>query len=161
MEGLGINFGFLVAQIVNFLILFVVLQRWVYPRVLSMLEERRERIRTGMEEADEARRKATLAEEEYQNRLDEARREADNIIRRASEQAEGTRQDILVKAQEEARELRQRAEEEIAAERAQALAGMQEQVADLAILAASKVIGHSLDEDGHRQLVQDFLAQEL
>lgn len=161
MGGLGINFGFLVAQIVNFLILLIVLQKWVYPRVLNMLEQRRERIKASMEEAAEAERKAALAEEEYQKRIDEARREADSIIRRATEQAEQVRQDILAKAHEEARELRQRAEDEIAAQRVQALIGMREQVADLAILAASKVIGHSLDEDGHRQLVRNFLAEEL
>lgn len=161
MGGLGINFGFLVAQIVNFLILLIVLQKWVYPRVLNMLEQRRERIRSSMEEAEEARRRAALAEEEYQKRVDEARREADSIIRRATEQAEQVRQDILAKANEEARELRQRAEEDIATQRAQALIGMREQVADLAVLAASRVIGRSLGEDGHRQLVQDFLAQEF
>jgi len=97
LGGLGINFGFLVAQIVNFLILLIVLQKWVYPRVLNMLEQRRERIRSSMEEAEEARRRAALAEEEYQKRVDEARREADSIIRRATEQAEQVRQDILAK----------------------------------------------------------------
>lgn len=159
MEGLGINTGYLLSQIVNFLLLLFILQRFAYKPVLRMLNERRERIKTAMEEAEEARRKAAQAEEEYQRRIEEARKEAEAIISRAEEQATQLRGEILAQAQEEARALRQKAEAEIELLRRQALAGVQEQIADLAILAASKVIGQSLDEKGHRRLISEFLAE--
>ncbi|MFQ6015027.1 MAG: F0F1 ATP synthase subunit B [Anaerolineae bacterium] len=161
MDKLGINTGYLISQIINFLLILFILQRFLYKPVLKMLDERRERIRTSMEEAEEARRKAAEAEEEYQKRIEQARKEAEAIVARAEEEAQKARDAILEEARADARRLREQAEAEVEFHRRQVLEGMRDQVADLAILAASKVIGRSLDEDGHRRLVKDFLAEEL
>ena len=159
LGSLGINPAALLSQIVNFLILFVALYFLLWKRVMGMFEQRRQRIKNDLDEAEKARSEAAAERQKYEKLLDEARSERQTIIAQATEQAEKTREEILADAREEARQIVAKAGVEAQRQREQTLAGLQDQVADLAILAAGKVIGRSLDEAAHRRLIQEFLAE--
>ncbi len=158
MEALGLNLGYLLVQIFNFGILLVVLRAWVYKPILGLLEQRRQAIAQGLEDARVAAEARANAEKEAQAILDKAQQEAAEKIRQATERAEKV-----------ALELRAAAEQEIAAEREAALAEAQQakeqmlgelrgQIAALAIAAAQKVIGEALDEKRQRALVDEFFS---
>ena len=159
MEGLGINLGYLISQIVNFFLLLILLRVFLYKPVVRLLDKRRDKIMTDLDEADKARSQAETAKQEYEKQLEQAREERRSIVAQASEQAEKMREEILEKARVEAQQLLSKTEEEMEALRRQALVGAQDEIVDLALSAAGKVVGESLDEKAHRRLIQEFIAE--
>jgi len=158
LEALGLNLGYLLVQTVNFIILLIILRAWVYRPVLNMLEDRRERIAKGLEDARVAEEARENAEQEAEKILEEARTEANDIIRQATDRAENAAQEIKAEAKEEAREARQESLAEAEQERNRLLADMRNQVGSLAIAAAQKLIGEALDEGRQRRLIDEFFS---
>jgi F-type H+-transporting ATPase subunit b len=159
LEGLGINLGYLISQIINFVLLLVILRVFLYKPIVNMLDKRREKIRTDLEEAENARSQAEAARQEYEKHLEEAREERRTILAQAREQADKMREEILDKARGEAQGLVAKTEEDMEALRRQTLAGAQDEIVELAMAAAGKVIGESLDPKAHRRLIQEFIAE--
>jgi len=159
LEKLGINLGYLISQIVNFTILAVLLYFVAYKPVLRMLDERSNRIKKGLEDAETASRRAAQIEQEFEHRLAEARREGQEIIAQAARMSEKTRQDILEKARQEAAEQIEKAKGDISREREMAMTELRQQVADLSLMISRKVIGASLDENRQRQLIAEFIQE--
>lgn len=159
MEKLGIDVNWFISQLINFAILLLVLQRFLYKPMLDMLEKRKERIRESMDYAERVKKEAERAEVDYQQKIDESRREAQAIISQATQQAERAREDVLAKAREEARELKNKALTDVEYERKRVMADLRDEVADLAILAAGRVLGKELDAQTHRKVVADFLSE--
>ena len=159
MEALGINLGYLVSQIFNFTLLAVLLYFVAYKPVMRMLDERSERIKKGLEDAESASRRAAEMEQEFEARMGEARREGQEIIAQATQMSEAARQEILEKSRQEARAQIEKAKEEIERERELAMAELRQQVAELSLLISEKVIGETLDEQQQRKLIADFLDQ--
>ena len=159
MEGLGINLGYLISQIINFFLLLILLRYFLYKPVIALLDKRREKIRTDLDEADKARSQAEAAKQEYEKQLEQAREERRSIVAQANEQADKMTEEILEKARAEAQQLVAKTEEEAEALRRQTLVGAQDEIVDLALAAAGKVVGESLDEKAHRRLIQEFIAE--
>ncbi|HEX6778923.1 MAG TPA: F0F1 ATP synthase subunit B [Ktedonobacterales bacterium] len=159
MSGLGINAWFLASQIVSFGILWFVLQKWVYPAIMKTLDKRALVIREGVENASKARQELSEAETRVAQMLDEARKEAARTLAQATQAAEHVREEIEQEARNRANEIVQQAQVRIQQEVSQARSELRKQVADLAILAAGQVIHTSLDDAGHRRLVEEFVAQ--
>jgi F-type H+-transporting ATPase subunit b len=159
LEALGINLGYLVSQIVNFTLLAVLLYFVAYKPILRMLDERSARIKKGLEDAEQASRRAAEIEQEFEQRMSEARKEGQEIIAQATQMSEKARQEILETAREESRAQIEKAKEEIGRERELAMADLRQQVADLSLSISEKVIGETLDEERQRKLIADFLEQ--
>jgi F-type H+-transporting ATPase subunit b len=159
LEKLGINLNFLVAQLVNFLILLALLRLFLYKPVLNMLAERRQRIKEGLEAAEKAKEEAARERAEFEKKLEEERKLAQQRIAEATRASEKAREEIIKRAQEEAREIVARAREDAEKERERILAEARKQVAELTILSTQKVLGRMLDENLQKQLIQEFLAE--
>ncbi len=159
MEKLGINLNFLIAQLVNFLLLLALLRLFLYKPVLNMLAERRQRIKEGLEAAEKAKEEAARERAEFKKKLEEERKLAQQKIAEATRASEKAREEIIKKAQEEAQEIVARAREDAEKERERILAEARKQVAELTILSTQKVLGRMLDENLQKQLIQEFLAE--
>jgi len=159
VEKLGLNVNWFISQLVSFVVLLLVLQRLLYKPILTMLDQRAQRIRESMEYAERVKQESARAQEAYEKHIQEARQQAQAIIAQATQQAERVREDILAKARQEAQEIRLKAQEEVEYERKRVMAELRDAVADLAILAAGQVLGKTLDDRAHRQIVQEFLAE--
>ncbi len=158
MEGLGINLGYLLVQIFNFGIMFVVLKEWAYKPILKMLEDRRETINKGLEDARVAAEARANAEKEAEKIIAEAQAKASEIVREATARAEQAAKDVRAAAEAEAAKARETALAEVEAERNRILADIRGQVASLAIAAAQKLVGEALDEKRQHSLLQEFFA---
>jgi F-type H+-transporting ATPase subunit b len=158
-EALGLNLGSFIGHAINFIILLFLLQRFLYKPVLKMLDERATRVRESMERAEEVRRQSAEAQAERSRLIDEARRESSEMVNRALAEAEQIRSEARRNAQEDAQRIITRAQQEATAERQQAEQELRAYVADLAILAAERIIGQSMDNSKSRQLVEQFLVQ--
>ena len=158
MEGLGINLGYLLVQFLNFAILMVVINHWVVKPVLGLLEKRRETIARGLEDAREADEARARAEEEAGKIINEAQAKASDIIREATEQAESVASDIKTNVKAEIVATREEKMTEIEEERNRMLQDLRSQVASLAIAAAQKLIGESLDDSRQQALLDEFFS---
>jgi F-type H+-transporting ATPase subunit b len=163
LEALGINLGMLISQIFNFTLLAVLLYFVAYKPILRMLDERSERIKKGLEDAETASRRAAEMEQEFEQRMSEARQQGQEIIAQATQRSERQRQEILDEARVQARAEIEKAKEEIVRERELAMSELRQEVADLSLTISEKVIGEALDEQSQRRLIAQFLeeAEEL
>jgi F-type H+-transporting ATPase subunit b len=158
-EAFGVNWTALLFQIINFLLLLYLLNRFLFKRVFALLDERRARIQKGLEDAEAAERDRELARAEREAALAEARKEAADLLARANKIADDTRKEIVETARAEADKATQRAREEIAAEKDRAMAELRAEVADLALVAAGKLVRREMDPATQRRLVEEFLAE--
>jgi F-type H+-transporting ATPase subunit b len=158
MEELGINLGFLIVQIVAFIILFLTLNAWIYKPMVNMMETRKQKIAQGLEDARVAAEARSDAEKEAAKIIAEAQAEAGRIVRDATERAAVAGKDVQTTAEAEAASIRESAKVEAELERNQILGGLRGQVASLAIAAANKLVGEALDEKKQHALLDEFFS---
>ena len=158
-EAFGVDVFKLAFQIINFLLILYLLNRFLFKRVLGLLDERQERIAKGLEDAEAAARDRELARAEREAALDEARKESQAMIARATTIAEDSRAEIVAAARQEAEKVAARATEEITAEKQRAIAELRSQVADLALEAAGRLVKAEMNAPTQRRLVEDFLTE--
>jgi F-type H+-transporting ATPase subunit b len=153
-----INLFWVIVSAANFILFFVIIWTFAFKPITAMLADRRSRIEQGLKDADQARRDRENAEAERTATIAEARREANEILARAQRVAQETRDADIAATKEELERLRTQATAEIDAEKTRAIGEVRAQVADLALLAASKVVGESMTDERQRRLVNDFLS---
>lgn len=153
-----INLFWVITQAASLLILLLILYLVAFRRIGATLEDRRARIEQGLRDADAARVDRDRAAQERQAVLAEARREANDILARAQRTADETRERELAATRAELERAREQALVEIEAERNRAVSDVRAQVADLALLAAGKVVGETMNSDREHRLVDQFLA---
>ena len=158
MEKLGLNLGFLIVQILNFAIIFIVLRAWVYKPLINMLEKRKASIARGLEDARIAEEARTNAESDANRILTEAQLKANDIVREASERAETAAHELRTVADRETQKVRESALAEIEGERNRMLSELRGQVVTLALAATQKLIGETLDEKRQHNLLEEFFS---
>ena len=152
-----INLFWVIVSAVNFLVFFVIIWTFAFKPVSRMLADRKDRIEQGLKDAEQARRDRENAEAERVATVAEARREANDILARAQKVAQETRDADIAATKEELERLRVRAVADIEAEKVRALTEVRSEVADLALQAASRVVGETMTSERERRLVDEFL----
>ena len=149
----------LLFQIINFLLLLWLLNRFLFKSVLRMLDERGKRISKGLEDAEAAARDRELARAEREAAMDEARKEAQTMIARATKISDDAKAEILAEAKAQAEKATSKARDEITAEKERAMAELRTHVAELALEAAGRLVRSEMDGPTQRRLVEDFLSE--
>ncbi len=160
LNSMGINVAAVIWHAVNFMILLLVLQRFLYRPVIRMLDDRSTRIRESLAQAETIRTETARLEAASRNILDEARREGQQLLAQANRSAEQIMAEARRQAQAENERLVERARSEIERERDQVFQELRQHVADLAVTAATRIVRRSLDDGAQRDLIREFLASE-
>lgn len=158
MEALGINLPFFLVQVVNLIIVYTVIAKWVVGPISGLLAKRRETIAKGLEDARVAAEARANAEKEAAKIIADAQAEASKVVREATERAEVAAKDVRSAAEGEAAKAREAAMAEAELERGRILGDLRGQVAALAISAANKLVGDALDEKKQRALLDEFFS---
>jgi F-type H+-transporting ATPase subunit b len=158
MEALGVNLGFFLVQLLNFIIVAIVLKVWAYDPIVKMLNDRKMKIAQGLEDARVAAEARANAEKEAQKIIAEAQAEANKKVAEASQRAEKAAADIRAATEQEKARILESAREDALLERNRVLGDLRSQVAALAVAAANKIIGEALDEKRQRALIDDFFS---
>ncbi|MEK7278489.1 MAG: F0F1 ATP synthase subunit B [Chloroflexota bacterium] len=160
MEGLGINLGFLILQILNFLILMLVLYAWIYKPVLKLLGERKAKIAQSLEDSRIASEARANAEKQAAKIIAEAQTEAARKVTEATQTAEQAASAVRATAEVEKARILKSARDDAELERNKVLGDLRPQVAALALAAAQQVIGGVLKkEDTYaRSLIEEFFS---
>jgi len=158
MDKLGINLGFLIFQILNFLVLMVILYLFAYNPILNMLTNRKKKIAQSLEDARVAAEARANAEKEASKIITEAQAKSNQTVREATERAEAAGREVKALVEAEAAKSREQALAEAQQERDRILADVRGQVAALAIAATQKLIGETLDEKRQHALLDEFFS---
>ena len=158
MAALGINLGYFLFQVFNFAIVLVLLYAWAYKPILKMLENRKQKIAQGLEDARIASEARANAEEEARQIIAKAQSEANQKVREATDRADIAAREVLAKADTDAVKIREDARAEVSQERDRVLADVRGQIAALSMAAAQRLIGEALDEKRQRVLIDEFFS---
>ena len=151
--------GLMIWTIVCFLICLFVLKRYAFAPIQQAIDERRERIRQSLEEADRARDEAHELLEQHRQLIGQAKAEAEEILTEARRVGDATERRMRDDTEAERQRRLEDTKKQIEAETRRALDLIRSEVADLSLIAASKVTGKSLDSDDHRRLIEEAVSE--
>ena len=151
--------GTVIVELITFLAMLAILGRYVYPEIVKLAEARQRAIAQQLKEAEDARSAAEERLKEAEAKLTDARKTAQAVIDAAGKSAEQLRQELRQKAEAESKRTVEAARKEIEAERDQAVRSVRSEVAALVVAATEKVIGETLDDPKHRQLIDKAIAE--
>jgi F-type H+-transporting ATPase subunit b len=154
---LNIDPKVIAAQVTGFVLLWVVLAKFFFRPVMALLDTRDQEIRSAYENAQNELARAEELRAEYEQRISAIEAEARSRIQTAVREGENLKNEIISEARRKSEDILRKGQEDLAREREKTLAQLREEVVNVAIEAASKVIGESLDEAKHRKLVRDFI----
>lgn len=149
----------LLVQMVNFLILIVLLHRFLYKPLTQFLATRADGIKRSLEEAKAAREAAATAQQEYEARIAATRREAAALRESAVREVEEERQRLLKVSRDEAARLLTEAKAQIEQEVKRAKAELRAEVVGLSLGVAERLIGRSLTTDDDRRLAEQVVQE--
>ena len=151
--------GLMIWTLVLFLFTMWVLNRVAFPKIGEALEKRANAIRESIEAAEHQREEADKLLEEYRHRLSEAREQAEDIVARARKASDAAVAQATQEGKAKREELVAAARRDIETETRRSLERIRNEVADLTVLATEKITRKSLDDDDHRRLVEEALAE--
>ena len=158
MGFLSIDVTTIIGTLLNTLILFLVIRKFLFGRVNAILEERQKYVETTYEEADNAKAEAAALEEEYTKKLQTAKEESAEIVRNATQKANIRSEEIISAAKTEAAGIISKANEDIKREKKHALNQIKDEISDIAIAVATKVVEKEISEKDNEKLISDFIA---
>lgn len=145
--------------IVNLLILFLLMKKFLFARVNAVLEQRAALVKSEIASAEDNNRQAQELKTQCESKLTDARHEAAKIVADAQNRAQRVYEGKMAEAETDAKRLRSQAEAQIRTERDTMLRGARNEVASLALLAAAKVAQRSMDSTDDKALVDTFLSE--
>ena len=145
---------------INLVLLLILMKIFLFKPIRKMMDERTRMVQEELDSAKKSREEAEELKAQYQEDLDSAKDEAQKIIEKANSDAELERSAIIKRSHEEAERIVADAGKDIEKERRRVMAQAQTQIADLAIEAASRIIGENVDDEKNRRLVDKFLEGE-
>jgi F-type H+-transporting ATPase subunit b len=150
--------GLMIWTIVCFLITLFVLRRYAFGPIQKGIDERRERIRQSLDEADRAREEARKLLEEHRKLIGSAKTDAEEILAEARRVAEANERRMRNELETDRQRRLEETRKQIEAETRRALEQIRLEVVDLSLLAATKVTGKALDDADHRRLIDEAVA---
>lgn len=145
--------------VVDLLILFLLMKKFLFGPVITMLDQRAAAINADLDDAKAQKQAADVLLADHERQIGEARAEAGRIVADAKRRAEAAYEQKLAQAQEEIQRMQQQAARQIEADRRAMLAQTRREIARLSLLAASKVAQQRMDADNEFALVDDFLSE--
>ena len=150
----------LIGQSITFLIFVWFCMKFVWPFIRNAMDARTQQIAEGLSAAERAHRDLELAKDKVSSQLKDAKVEAASIIEQANRRAAQIIDEAKDRAREEGDRIKVSAQAEIEQESNRAREQLRAQVGALAVAGAARILGRAVDENAHRDIV-DQLAQEL
>ncbi|SRR5258708_7175241 len=155
----GLDWKHFVAQLVNFLIIFWLLSRYVFKPLIKKLEERSHKVELSLKHAQEIDDKLKSAEQHRKAEIEKARLEGQDIVNNAQKAAEQTKDMIIAQAKASADKLLEQTKKELANEKEKLIAEVREEAATMIVTATERIIRQKLDPKKDQQLITETLRQ--
>ena len=151
--------GTFFAELIAFILMILVLGRWVYPRIIKAATEREGKIEAGLRAAQEAEDRLSKVQPQVEQTLEEARAQARDILGRSHGEATAEGAEVLAKARADAEALIERARNEIGGERDRAIQDLRSEVSSLVVAATQRLLGETIDAKAHQRLIDEALTK--
>jgi F-type H+-transporting ATPase subunit b len=151
--------GLMVWTIVTFFITFLVLRRFAFAPIQKLIDERRDRIREALDEADKARQEARELRELTQKEREEAKADRERILDDSRRQGQAQLEQSRAQAEEDLKRRLEENRREIEAGNRRLAEQIRRDVVELTLLAAEKVTGKTLDADDQRRLIDETIEE--
>jgi len=159
LEQLGINFKLLFIQLLGFLILLWLMKKFLWGRVLDMIQNRTAEIKNAYDSNEKIRGEVTALKVEYEQKLHTARAEAETIVKNAVEQAEREGRDVIEKTRRDAEQIRQRALADIEQEKKRVIADIRTEVIELSVAIAGRLLERQVDASDAGRLTDAVISE--
>ncbi len=159
LHTLGINIKSVIVQGIGFLILLVILKKFLFGKISAMIKARTEEVKSTYEKTERDRADAEQLKLDYQRKLSDAEAEVARRVQEAINEGSRIGEEIVKRAKEEVELMKVKAQEGIDQERKKALADIRNQVVTLSILASSRIIRQSISPQTAEKLVDDFIEE--
>lgn len=147
----------MIFTLVNLVVLFLLLKKFLFKPVNKMLDARKEEIENSYKQAEDAKAEAEGIKDEYEQKLMGAKDEADKIIKSAVEKASMRSDSIIDDANNEARNIIEKSQKQIEQEKRTAMKEAQEDIASMAVEVAEKLISKKLNSSDDEKLISDII----
>jgi len=148
-----------IAAGIVFLLLLLILTKFAWGPILKGLQDRENKIKADLEQAEAAAKKATATLEQYHQELAQAKDQAKQIIEQGRLDAQKIASQLQEQAQAEMQQSRQRAQDEIETAKQQALNELYTQAATMATTIAGRILQRQVNDQDHTRLIEESLAQ--
>lgn len=153
----GIRGDLFAAQLVNFLLVLVVLWRFVYKPILAILDKREAAIAKSVKDVEEISARMAAAEAERNAMLASVLKESQAIIEGAMKETDARKNEMLEAAKREVERVIAKGKEQLAAEREASLMALRKDVVDIAVRAAAKIVTEGLTEKKSQSLAEEVV----
>ncbi len=157
LDVISVNLWQILISLINLVLLFLIIKMFLYKPVRKALAQRQSEVAKLYSDADEAKSNALLKEEQWNEKMKNAKDEADSIITDAASKANFRKNDIISEAKQTAESIIRRAENDAELERRKAHAEIKAEVADISAALAQKILEREINMDDHRELVDSFV----
>ena len=145
------------AQICNLMIQLVIFKKFLLKPIKQVIADRKAKADSEIADAQKLRTEAEAMKAEYEQNLQNARTEANQIVAAAQKTATARSEEIVGEARAQAAALKQKAEADIAQERKKAVNEVKDEIGGIAMEIASKVVEREISEKDHQDLIDEFL----
>lgn len=159
LEVISINFGQILISLLNLLLLFLILKRFLYAPVKSVVKDRQEMLKRQFDKAENEVSKAKINEEYWNGKIKNAQQEANSIIKNAMDNANQNSKEIISDAKKKARDIVTQAEINAKIERKKAENSIKKEIADASTILAEKIISREINEDEQKNLIDNFIKE--
>ena len=155
----GVNFWTMIFAWINLLILYLFLKKILFVPVKNMIDSRQKEVDDMYSDAEKSKTDAAALKSEYEERLEKANEESEEILKNAVRRAQLREEEIIKNAGDEAKRALERAREEAELEKKRALNEIKDEVSEMALGIASAVIEREVSDAEHSALIDDFIRE--
>ena len=156
---LGLNTQLFVFQLINFVIVGIIVWFMILKPLVARMEERKKLVDESIDKAKEIETNLTMSEQKYQEKLDEAKAEANTVIEKAHTDATDLATQLKEKAQKDIESLVSQAKKNIATEKKEAIDESKKEIGTLVVAAVEKIIADKLDKKSDAVLVERVITE--
>ena len=153
----GVNFWTMIFAWCNLLVLYLFLKKLLFKPIKNMIDSRQKEIDDMYSDAENSRAAAASLKAEYEEKIERANEESEEILKKAVRKAQLREEEILAEANEKAQKTLERATEQVELEKKRAINEVKNEVSDMAISIAAAVIERDVKEDEHKDLIDRFI----
>lgn len=163
MEGLNVSVDFnlvnMLVQLTATLVLYFILRKFLYFPIKDLLNKRQDYIIKNVEDSEKNNLKSQVALRDYELKLKEAKKEANEIVDQAKKRADDIVNKSVSDAKEESRKIMEKADKELANKKSMAMDEMKGDMVNIAILAAEKLIGENISTKKDKEIIEKSIEE--
>lgn len=163
MEGLNVSVDFnlvnMLVQLTATLVLYFILRKFLYFPIKDLLNKRQDYIMKNVEDSEKKNLKSQVALRDYELKLKEAKKEANEIVDQAKKRADDIVNKSVSDAKEESRKIMEKADKELANKKSMAMDEMKGDMVNIAILAAEKLIGENISTKKDKEIIEKSIEE--